>query len=239
MVGKTFAFFLLFVVVVAVAQAQAQTQEAQAFLSAINAHRLASPVCWDGRKLRAWPQNGGARELSLSPTLSQAASNHNVAMATQGCSDHTCAGELPLPQRAIAAGYPPRWDFLSENIAGGFETATDVLAAWQRSPGHNKNMLSCAARVVGVARLYDPNTPVWWYWTTDFGDVIDAVTPTPTRRPLGEALDLNQDHVLGDDEVLTAIAYWVQGTPVPGSNALIDDEDILNLITLWVTGTRL
>jgi len=235
------AFFFLILAIFPVLPSRAQAPEAWAFLSQINAYRLASPACWDGGQMRPWPA-GSAPELGLSAALSRAAWNHDTVMAQQGCTDHTCAGELDLPQRVIEAGYPPRWDFLSENIAGGFETATDVMAAWQGSPGHNRNMLACAARAVGVARLYDPTPPHLWYWTTDFGDVVDAA-PVPARpsvdRTVGAALDANGDHVLGDDEILVAIDDWVRGTTVAGLNTPIGDSEIATLIGLWITGARL
>lgn len=233
------AFVFLIFVIFPVLPSQAQAPEALAFLSQINAYRLASPACWDGGQMRPWPA-GSSPELGLSAALSRAAWNHDTAMAQQGCTDHTCAGESELPQRVIEAGYPPRWDFLSENIAGGFETAGDVMAAWQGSPGHNRNMLACAARVVGIARLYDPTTLHWWYWTTDFGDVVDAApAQLPARLPLGKAMDADGNHVLDDDEILVAIDDWVRGTTVTGLNAPIDDDEIATLIGLWITGARL
>lgn len=216
----------------------AQSQPEWNFLNVLNDFRLRSEVCWDGHALVRWPV-AGTPKLRMSPALSKAALAHNRAMIETGCTDHTCPGEPGLPQRAALAGYPTQWDFLSENIAGGFETAKEVFAAWAASPGHHRNMLTCYAHAVGISRVYESTAPAWWYWTTDFGDVIDAAAPPAPDKgqtSIADAADANDDGRIGDKDILKAITAWVLGEDLPGSDLTLDDADILLLIALWVTG---
>lgn len=226
-----------------VAGGYAQSQVELDFLQKINAYRASSAVCWSGRQLVSWPL-GSTPKLRLSPALSQAAAQHNLAMIQTNCTDHTCPGEPQLVERVALAGYPSRWNFLSENIAGGFESADEVFAVWQASPGHNRNMLTCHAHAIGISRVYEPNSLAWWYWTTDFGDVVDVATqPAPhlpqDPTPLASALDANRDGVLGDEDITQAIALWVLGAVVPGTSQRVDDTQMLALVQLWVTGQRI
>jgi len=52
--------------------------------------------------------------------------------------------------RMTAAGYT--WNAAGENIAAGFSTPEDVMAAWMASPGHRANLLdeNFVAREIGV-----------------------------------------------------------------------------------------
>lgn len=230
---------LLLLAFVRIAPTNAQESEELIFLQTINEHRAVSESCWDGRQMIAWP-SGSRQTLSLSAALSKAAASHNAAMAASNCTEHTCPGESSLPVRVALAGYPKRWDFLSENIAGGFETAAEVFSVWKTSTGHNKNMLSCRARAIGIARTFAPDSAFWWFWTTDFGDLVDEALPPPQNTTLAQALDGNGNHLIDDDEIALAITYWVTGNALPAPNGTsIDDQAILTLITLWITGETL
>lgn len=51
-----------------------------------------------------------------------------------------------------------------------------------------------------------------------------------------QALDLNDNFIIDDDEVITAISFWVLGTPVEGTELVIGDDQIIGLIELWILG---
>jgi uncharacterized protein YkwD len=221
-----------------------QSQVELDFLDLINQYRSTSQVCWTGQQMVAWP-SGSTPELKRSPKLSEAARRHNVAMIETNCTQHTCPGEPHLTQRAAAVGYT-NWNFLSENIAGGYETAADVFAVWKQSNGHNRNMLTCRAHAIGISMVYNPDSLAWYYWTTDFGDVVDAASaPTPEPKPISSSssipaqIDTNGNLIIGDTEINHAISFWVLGDPVPGTNQAINDDVIMNLIALWITGERI
>jgi uncharacterized protein YkwD len=222
----------------------AQSDVESDFLDLINQYRSASSVCWTGQQLSAWPA-GSTPNLKLSPKLSEAARRHNVAMIELSCTQHTCPGEPHLTQRVAEVGYT-NWSFLSENIAGGYETAADVFAVWKQSNGHNRNMLTCHAHAIGISMVFDQDSMAWYYWTTDFGDVVDeANAPNPKPKPISssssipEQIDANDNSVIGDSEINNAISFWVLGNNVPGTNETITDNSIMNLIELWITGENI
>ena len=47
--------------------------------------------------------------------------------------------------RSISAGYV-NWTTGGENIAAGYPTAEEVVAAWMSSPGHRANILNANYR---------------------------------------------------------------------------------------------
>ena len=48
----------------------------------------------------------------------------------------------------------------------------------------------------------------------------------------------NPDLVIGDQEILKAVEYWITGDEVPGTGGKrIDDKQMLDLIQLWIAGT--
>ena len=47
----------------------------------------------------------------------------------------------------------------------------------------------------------------------------------------------NPDLVIGDQEILQAIGFWISGDTVPGTGRTIDDAKMLELISLWIGGT--
>ena len=212
--------------------AQLLDGEEQAFLAQINAYREGSPLCWDGRAGAGaggwvpWPA-GSSPTLSLSAALTRAAEAHTQVMVTQNCFDHVCAGEPDLPGRVAQAGYPSSWRFLAENLVAGAETAREAFRMWRESEGHNRNMLACRARAIGIARAFGPGTRYGWYWTTVFGDVVDASpAPSPSRSPLRE-FDINGNDLLDDPEFFATIDAWVQGD--------LSDYWFFLAIDLWVT----
>jgi uncharacterized protein YkwD len=63
---------------------------------------------------------------------------------------------------------------MGENIAAGFSTAQDVFNAWKNSPGHNANMLDPSFKAIGIGLATVSGSSYTYYWTTDFGGVVDA-----------------------------------------------------------------
>jgi hypothetical protein len=50
---------------------------------------------------------------------------------------------------------------------------------WVNSPSHNDAMLDPRWTAIGVSRSYNSDSRYRWYWTLDFGDVIDAQMVMP------------------------------------------------------------
>lgn len=140
-----------------------------AFLALINQYRSESTQCWDmsANVWISWP-GSASRNLTLSSPLTDASVYHSQFMADRDCFEHQCPGEADLRTRVERFGYTG-WSFIGENIAAGMESSEDAFEAWENSPGHNRNMLTCQFSEIGVGRVYDPGDRYQWYWTADFG----------------------------------------------------------------------
>jgi uncharacterized protein YkwD len=66
--------------------------------------------------------------------------------------------------RSHAAGYGQP---SGENIAWGYQTADQVMAAWMASPGHRANIQNCDLKAIGVGAAQSARGQL--LWTQDFG----------------------------------------------------------------------
>jgi hypothetical protein len=140
--------------------------EQAAFLELINGYRA---------------QNGLA-VLGLDSNLQAAALWLSQDMGSKKYFSHTDSLGRSASQRMTDFGYTA--STRGENIAAGYATAAAVMQGWKNSPGHNANMLNAAYRAIGIGLAYAPDSPYGWYWTTDFGSVVqNAPAPTPTQLP--------------------------------------------------------
>jgi uncharacterized protein YkwD len=111
-----------------------------------------------------WRKKLGCRALRVDAKLGYAARGHSGFMARGGKFSHVGAGGSTFSARATRAGYSAA---MSENIAFGYRSGSEVVAAWMKSPGHRANIANCQAKAVGVGAIYAANaTP---YYTQDFG----------------------------------------------------------------------
>jgi uncharacterized protein YkwD len=107
----------------------------------------------------------GCGPVTLSRSLSHAASQHSWDMANHHYFSHYTRGGAGPGTRVANAGY--RWNAYGENIAWGQRDAWSVMNAWMNSPGHRHNILNCRYRNVGIGLAY--NSRGVPYWTQDFG----------------------------------------------------------------------
>lgn len=126
--------------------------EERAFLELINAYR----------------RQHGAGNLSRQDQLGAAAEHHSQDMAKQNYFSHKLANGDSAEENIARFGYRG-WDHVGENIAAGFETAEDVMAAWKKSAEHDRNMRNTNFDEIGIGRAYDKDSKYGWYWTTTFG----------------------------------------------------------------------
>jgi uncharacterized protein YkwD len=144
--------------------------------------------------INGYREENGLEPLVLSDTLAVAAEHHSQDMARYSFFAHNTAassyyeaGDEPW-DRMEKEGY--RYNtYKGENIAVGYETAEEAFRAWRESPSHNSAMLDGRYRVIGIARINDPDSVHGWYWTTDFGGVLDPTSHEPgeSPKPEGEA----------------------------------------------------
>jgi len=182
-----------------IAQARSYSLEEQRFLTLINQYRA-------GRGLAA---------LQVSDNLSAAAAHHSQDMGKYTFFDHAtvrsdvfAAGSSPW-DRMRASGY--RYETaMAENIAAGQATAQEVFDGWKSSPGHNANMLSSAYRVIGIGFRSVPGSPYGYYWTTDFGGVVDPSAHPGFGAPIVPANIYPFADVDRSDAELYAAACYVK-----------------------------
>ena len=110
----------------------ALTVQMEAFVSAMNAHRLSV----------------GCPELAWNAEVARVAEAHSQDMLDREYFSHTSPdGDSPF-DRLAEAGIS--YTSAAENLAYGFSTGTAVLEAWLDSPGHRANIENCALTQHGV-----------------------------------------------------------------------------------------
>ena len=109
----------------------------------------------------------------MSNALFNASEEHSYDMGARGYFAHNTPEGITPWDRIRTAGYTYN-TWLGENLAAGYGTAQSVFDAWRISPGHNANMLGANYRAIGVSRYYVNGSVYGWYWTTDFGGVVDS-----------------------------------------------------------------
>lgn len=129
------------------------------------------------RLINEYRASKGLRALVATRLLDQVAYDHSLDMATHAYFDHNDQqGKTPF-DRMRAAGYSGGW--MAENIAAGNASAAATFDQWKNSPGHDANMLGTHYVAIGIGRATAAGSPYGWYWTTDFGDVVDSTGITP------------------------------------------------------------
>ena len=98
--------------------------------------------------------------VTIDPALMALAQSQANAMASANHLSHEIAGSLDhrLNLARHAKGYAV------ENVSAGYTTADAALAGWQRSPGHNANLLDGKMRKMGIAAADAPGTRFKTYW---------------------------------------------------------------------------
>jgi hypothetical protein len=105
----------------------------------------------------------GLPAVKVDPKLTAAAERQAQAMARSGIMDHDVDGSFAsrISGANLVTG--------AENIAAGTKTWSDTLRIWKESPGHNKNLLTPGADIVGVAVARNENTSYKVYWAMVIG----------------------------------------------------------------------
>lgn len=113
----------------------------------------------------------GCPPLVAESHLMNAAEGHSTDMAVNDFFSHTGSNGSSPGDRMLAAGYPgfSQW---AENIAAGYNTPANAMAAWMNSSGHRANILNCTLEEIGVGYVFrnpDPgNVTYRHYWTQVF-----------------------------------------------------------------------
>ena len=114
----------------------------------------------------------GLSTVRTDPQLTAIAERQAKAMAASGIMDHDVAGSFA--SRMSGA----RTSMAAENIAAGTGTWAETFRMWQRSPGHNANLLQSKADAVGVAVARNEQTRYKTYWA-----MVIAEKPSKKKEP--------------------------------------------------------
>jgi uncharacterized protein YkwD len=106
----------------------------------------------------------GLSAVKTDPQLTAIAERQAQAMAATGIMDHSVAGSF----RSRIAG--ARTGAAAENIAVGSKSWPETFRMWQKSPGHNANLLQAEADSVGVAVVRNEQTRWKTYWAMVIAD---------------------------------------------------------------------
>jgi uncharacterized protein YkwD len=160
----------------------ADTEE-NAFLTLINQYRA----------------ENGLKPLALSQTLSEAADAHSRDMAGNNFMSHDGSNGSQPENRMRDNGYTA-FSWSAENIFAGDKSAAEAFAWWKSSPGHNANMLDPKLSAIGIGRAGNPDSDLGWYWTTTFGDKVDAAACVEGGQGIDPPADENpaRDVEVGD-----------------------------------------
>src|SRR5438552_16607962 len=120
--------------------------------------------------------------LAVSDTLTTAAKWMSLDMGARNYFAHTSLDGRSPTQRMSDAGYPAFGTWTGEDLAAGYTTTADVLNGWINSPAHYAVLVNPQYHAIGVGRGYTTGSTYGWYWTADFGGVVDAARAAPVAR---------------------------------------------------------
>lgn len=129
---------------------------------AVRLHPPAPPVTVGSTLINLVNAERAARGLApmiADVKLELAAQRHSEDQALHQLMSHTGSDGSTLAQRVDRVGFS--WRAVAENVAYGYATPTDVMAAWMLSSGHRANILSANTRI-GVGLAYGANGQAYW-----------------------------------------------------------------------------
>ena len=106
----------------------------------------------------------GLSAVKTDPQLTAIAERQAKAMAESGIMDHSVAGSFSSRISGAHTGGA------AENIAVGTKTWAETFRSWQKSPGHNANLLQAKADSVGFAVARNEQTRYKTYWAMVIAD---------------------------------------------------------------------
>jgi uncharacterized protein YkwD len=125
--------------------------------------------------------------LAVSDTLTAAAKWMSVDMGARNYFAHTSLDGRSPTQRMFDAGYPAFGTWTGEDLAAGYTATADVLNGWINSPAHYAVLVNPQYHAIGVGRGYTTGSTYGWYWTADFGGVVDLARAAPVARAVTTA----------------------------------------------------
>ncbi len=114
----------------------------------------------------------GLGPVRIDPALTRAAERQAQSMAAAGVLSHDIGGSFGSRMNAAGLGRVPT----AENVGAGHRSMQAAIDSWQRSPGHQANLLMREVTRIGVARVDAPGKPYGTYWA-----MVLAADEAPAR----------------------------------------------------------
>jgi cysteine-rich secretory family protein len=133
-------------------------------------------------RINALRASRGLSTLTVSDTLTAAAKWMSGDMGSRNYFAHTSLDGRSPTQRMADAGYPAFGTWTGEDLAAGYTTTVEVLNGWINSPAHYAVLVNPRYQAIGVGRAYAGGSTYGWYWTADFGAVVDVTRAAPVSR---------------------------------------------------------
>ncbi|HYV21179.1 MAG TPA: CAP domain-containing protein [Candidatus Bathyarchaeia archaeon] len=135
-------------------------------------------------RINSFRTSRGLPTLAVSDTLTAAAKWMSSDMGARNYFAHTSLDGRSPTQRMYDAGYPAFGTWTGEDLAAGYTTTADVLNGWINSPAHYAVLVNPQYHAIGVGRAYTTGSTYGWYWTADFGGVVDVGRAAPVPRAM-------------------------------------------------------
>ncbi|TMF80933.1 MAG: CAP domain-containing protein [Chloroflexi bacterium] len=182
----------------------------------------------------------GLPTLAVSDTLAAAAKWMSVDMGSRNYFAHTSLDGRSPTQRMADAGYPAFGTWTGEDLAAGFTTTAEVLNGWINSPAHYAVLVNPQYHAIGVGRGYSAGSTYGWYWTADFGGVVDSGRAAPVARATTVTAPQSRPQVVTPAQVALPPdsgyhARWSAQSPDP----ILEPAQLATLVVaLQNTGSR-
>jgi uncharacterized protein YkwD len=143
----------------------------------------------------------GLSTVKTDAQLTAIAERQAKAMAASGIMDHSVAGSFTSRISGL------RTSVAAENIAAGTKSWAETLRMWERSPGHNANLLQSRADVIGVAVARNEQTRYKTFWAM----VIAQKSQKGNEPKIAAAgqIPLRHDNVATGSNPFTAVRDFV------------------------------
>jgi uncharacterized protein YkwD len=112
--------------------------------------------------VNGYRKSKGLRPLTLDAQLTAAAKAHAKDLAKWDRISHYGSDGSNPWDRVKRTGYGAK--VAAENVGTGQASLDEVFKGWQKSPGHNRNLLMSDVEHMGIALVQDPKTEFKTFW---------------------------------------------------------------------------
>jgi hypothetical protein len=172
----------------------------------------------------------GTAPLQVSVTLERAARWMSDNLAKKNYIRNIDSLGRDVGPRLLDFGYPY---YHAENIAAGNANAEATLSQWiaacaPDSSGNctytnRRNILNPDFRAIGVGRAFSPSSAYRWYWTADFGGVLEGLNAVSVTPNGGRGLEQTFTALYIDPDGASdlQVVYLDIGTAISAPNSCI------------------